>query len=81
MENPMSESNNTPPPSDNDDLSGVYVYIEGPEKVNLPPRNPEQPPTPRAADYKPPTTDELAGVYFYFEGPEKTPPPPPPSNP
>jgi hypothetical protein len=78
----MSEPNGAPSPSERDEIAGVYFYIEGPEKVSVPPRNPDQPPTPRPPDHKPPTTDELAGVYIYIEGPEKTfPPPPPPSNP
>ncbi len=79
----MPEPNNAPSPPESDPLASVYVYIEGPEKVYVPPRKPDQPPTPRPADYKPPTTDELAGVYFYFEGPDKAPPPPapPPSTP
>jgi predicted DNA repair protein MutK len=65
--NPSSERPTT------DQLAGVYLYIEGEEKVTPPPNNGDAV-VETPAEFRRPTTDQLAGIYLCIEGEEKVAP-------
>ena len=80
----MSQSTDPVPPDDfksptREQLAGVYILVEGEEKVTDAARR--APATPPAKPSQPPSTDELAGIYIAIDEQEKSGPPPRPENP